>query len=50
MKESLKKEHARRLRRILNCELNALNKIIPIGALLVPVLIYSFGIIDWRRE
>jgi hypothetical protein len=30
--------------------LNARNKIIAIGALAVPVLRYSFGIINWRIE
>ena len=35
---------------ILKSELNARNKIIAIGALAVPVLRYSFGIINWRTE
>ena len=35
---------------ILNSELNARNKITAIGALVVPVLRYSFGIIKWRIE
>ena len=39
-----------RLRMILNSELNARNKITAIGALAVPVLRYSFGIINWRIE
>jgi len=34
----------------LKSELNARNKIIAIGALAVPVLRYSFGIINWRTE
>ena len=33
---------------ILKSELNARNKITEIGALAVPVLKYSFGIINWR--
>jgi len=50
MKERLKQEYNRRLRMILKSELNAWNKITAIGALAVPVLIYSFGIINWRTE
>ena len=50
MKERLKKENSRRLRMILKSELNARNKITEIGALAVPLLRYSFGIINWRIE
>ena len=50
MKERLKQEYSRRLRMILKSELNARNKITAIGALAVPVLRYSFGIINWRIE
>ena len=46
MKDRLKKEYSRRLRMILKSELNARNKITAIGALAVPVLRYSFGIIN----
>jgi hypothetical protein len=46
MKERLKQEYRRRLRVILNSELNARNKITAIGALAVPVLRYSFGTIN----
>jgi len=46
MKERLKWEYNRRLRMILKSELNARNKITAIGALAVPVLRYSFGIIN----
>ena len=35
---------------ILKCELNARNKITAIGALAVPVLRCSFGVINWRTE
>jgi hypothetical protein len=48
MEETLKKEYARRLRMILKSELNAKNKITAIGTLAVPVLRYSFSIINWR--
>jgi hypothetical protein len=50
MKERLKQEYRRRLRMMLKSELNARNKISEVGALAVPVLRYSFGIINWRIE
>ena len=50
MKERLKQEYSRRLRMILKSEINARNKITAIGALAVPVLRYSFGIINRRIE
>ena len=50
MKERLKQEYSRKLRMILKSELNARNKITAIGVLAVPVLRYSFGIINWRTE
>ena len=48
MREKLQLEYRRRLRMILRSELNAKNKITAVGALVVPVLRYSFGIINWR--
>ena len=50
MKERLKQEYSRRLRMILISELKARNKITAIGALAVPVLRFSFGIIKRRIE
>ena len=50
MKERLKKEHIRRLRMILISETKTRNKITAIRALVVPVLRYSFGIMNWRIE
>ena len=35
---------------ILKCELKAKKNITKTGALAVPVLSYSFGIINWRIE
>ena len=35
---------------ILKSELNARNKITAIGALAVPLMRYSFGMINWRTE
>jgi hypothetical protein len=50
MKERLKQEYRWRLRMMLKTELNATNKVTATGALAVPVLRYSFGIINWRIE
>jgi hypothetical protein len=50
MKERLKQEYIRRLRMILKSELNARNKMTVVGALAVPLLRYSFQIINWRIE
>jgi hypothetical protein len=50
MKERLKQEYRTRLSMILKPELNARNTITAIGAVAVPVLRYSFGIINWRIE
>ena len=50
MKERLKKEYSSRLRIILKSELKAKNKITANGALTIPVLRYSFGIINWRLD
>ena len=49
-KEKLKKEYLRRLRLVLGTELSAKNKIQANGSLAVPVLRYSFGIINWHQE
>jgi hypothetical protein len=43
-------EYVRRLRLILNTELRAKNKMQAIESLAVPVLRYSFGIIEWHQE
>ncbi|XP_047480599.1 uncharacterized protein LOC125033260 [Penaeus chinensis] len=48
MKEKIRKEYYRRVRLILDTELNAKNKMHAINSLAVPVPQYSFGIIDWR--
>jgi hypothetical protein len=48
--DRLKKEYIRRLRLILCTELSAKNKMQAIGSLAIPVLRYSFGIINWHQE
>jgi hypothetical protein len=50
MKDRLKQEYNSRVRMVLKSELNARNKITAVGALAVPVLRYSFGMINWRLE
>jgi hypothetical protein len=50
MKERLKKEYNRRLRMVLKFKLNAKNTVTVIGAVVVPVLRYSFDIVNWRLE
>ena len=47
MKDKLKKEYFRRTRMILRSQLNARNKTTAINSLSVPVLTYSFNIVNW---
>lgn len=49
MKTEIQKEYQRRTRLILSTELNAKNKIHAINSLAVPVMQYSFGIINWKK-
>jgi len=49
-KEKLKNEYLGRLRLVFNTELSAKNKIQATGPLALPVLTYSFGIINGRQE
>ena len=48
MKEKIRKEYCRRTRFILKSELNAINRIEAINILAMPVLTYSFNIINWK--
>ena len=48
MKQKLKKELIRRTRLILKTELNSKNRITAINTLAIPVITYSFNIIDWN--
>jgi hypothetical protein len=49
-KDRLKKEYIRRLRLILSTETSAKSKMQATGSLTIPVLRYSFGIINWHQE
>ena len=50
MKEKIRKEYYRRVRLVLTSELNAVNRIRTINTLAVPVVTYSFNIINWTTE
>ncbi|KXJ16764.1 uncharacterized protein LOC110235072 [Exaiptasia diaphana] len=50
MKEKIRKEYYRRIRLLLKSELNATNRINAINTLAVPVVSYSFNIINWKLE
>ena len=47
MKEKIRKEYYRRVRLVLKTELNSKNRIEAINALAIPVVQYSFNIINW---
>ena len=47
-KQKLKKEPVRRIKLILKTELNSKNRITAINMLAIPVIAYSFNIIDWN--
>ena len=49
-KEKLEKEHLRRLGLVLGTELSTNNKIQATESLVVSVLRYSFGIVNWHKE
>ena len=50
MKVKIRKEHKRRMKLVLKSELNARNKIAAINTLAVPVILYSYGVIDWKLD
>lgn len=50
MKAKLRDEYNRRVRKILRTELSAANKLTAIGTFAVPVLQYSFGIVEWTTK
>ena len=47
MKVEIRKEYNRTIKLVLKSELNARNKIAAINTLAVPVILYSYGFIDW---
>ena len=50
MKVNIRKEYKRRIKLVLKSELNARNRIAAINTLAVPVILYSYGVIDWKLD
>ena len=50
MKEKIKNEHTKRLKAILNSNLNSGNTVKAINTWAVPVIRYSAGIVDWKNS
>ena len=50
IKVKITKEYKRRIKLVLKSELNARNKIAAINTLAVPVILYSYGVIDWKLD
>ena len=50
MKGKIQKEYKRRIKLVFKSELNARNKITVINTLALPVILYSYGIIDWKLD
>ena len=50
MKDKITKEYKRRIKLVLKSELNARNKITTINTLAVPVILYNYGVIDWKLD
>lgn len=50
MKNKLRKEYYRRIRKVLDTELCAKNKIKAINTIAIPVMTYSFGLVEWPKE
>ena len=50
MKEKIRKECYIRVRAVLQSELNAKNKLEAINTLAIPVVSYSFNVVNWNLE
>ena len=50
IKVKIRKEYQRRIKLVLKSELNARNKIAAINTLAVPVILYTYGVIDWNLD
>ena len=50
MKVNIRKEYNRRIKLVLKSELNARNKIAAINTIAVPVILYSYGVTDWKLD
>ena len=47
---NIRREYKKRIKLVLKSELNARNKIAAINTLAVPVILYSYGVIDWKLD
>ena len=50
MKVKIRKKYKRRIKLVLKSELNARNKIATINTLADPVILYSYGVTDWKLD
>ena len=50
MKEKIRKECYRRVRAVLQSQLNTKNKLEAINTLAIPVVSYSFNVVNWNIE
>ena len=50
MKAVLRKEYVRRVRMVMQSQLNSKNKFEAINSLAIPVLMYSYNIINWTKS
>ena len=50
IKVKITKEYKRRIKLVLKSELNVRNKIAAINTLAVPVILYSYGVNDWKLD
>ena len=50
IKVKIRKGYKRRIKLVLKSELNARNKIAAINTLAIPVILYSYGVIDWKLD
>ena len=50
MKQTIRKEYVRRVRMIMQTQLNSKNKFTALNSLAIPVITYSFPIINWNAD
>ena len=50
MREKIEKEYQKRIRMGLKSELNAVNKIERINTVAIPVVTYSYNVINWKPQ
>ena len=50
IKVKVRKEYKRRIKLVIKSEMNARNKIAAINTIAVPVILYSYEVIDWKLD